>query len=140
MNLLVNIDVPDIEAGIRFYRDALGLRLGRRFDDGFVELLGAPSPIYLLQKDHSSSVSSASQQRRDYARHWTPIHLDFIVDDLDDALERAVAAGARREGGVLVEPYGKLALLADPFGHGLCLLEFSGRGYDELISPSSRAE
>jgi hypothetical protein len=28
--------------------------------------------------------------------------------------------------------YGRLALLADPFGNGFCLLEFSGRGYDEI--------
>jgi hypothetical protein len=24
------------------------------------------------------------------------------------------------------------AALADPFGHGFCLIEFAGRGYDEL--------
>ncbi len=27
----------------------------------------------------------------------------------------------------------RLAILADPFGNGFCLLEFRGRGYDELI-------
>jgi hypothetical protein len=26
-----------------------------------------------------------------------------------------------------------MANLSDPFGHGLDLLEFSGRGYDELL-------
>lgn len=25
--------------------------------------------------------------------------------------------------------------LADPFGHGVCLLQFSGRGYDEIATP-----
>jgi hypothetical protein len=30
--------------------------------------------------------------------------------------------------------YGRLALLHDPFGHGLCLLPFEGKGYDELPS------
>jgi len=25
-----------------------------------------------------------------------------------------------------------LALMADPFGHGFCLLQFVGQGYDEL--------
>jgi lactoylglutathione lyase len=24
--------------------------------------------------------------------------------------------------------------LADPFGHGLCLIEFRGRGYDEIAT------
>jgi catechol 2,3-dioxygenase-like lactoylglutathione lyase family enzyme len=27
---------------------------------------------------------------------------------------------------------GRLALLADPFGNGFCLLEFTGGGYDEI--------
>jgi hypothetical protein len=28
---------------------------------------------------------------------------------------------------------GRLAVLADPFGDGFCLLEFQGRGCDELL-------
>lgn len=39
--MLLNIDVPDIEAGIAFYTAALGLTLGRRFDTGFIELLAS---------------------------------------------------------------------------------------------------
>lgn len=31
--------------------------------------------------------------------------------------------------------WGKIALLADPFGHGLCLIEFLNRGYDEIAEP-----
>jgi hypothetical protein len=30
-------------------------------------------------------------------------------------------------------------MLADPFGHGVCLIEFIGKGYDE-IATSSDAE
>lgn len=26
------------------------------------------------------------------------------------------------------------ALFVDPFGHGFCLIEFTGRGYDEIAS------
>jgi len=26
-----------------------------------------------------------------------------------------------------------MANLADPFGHGFCLLEFRGKGYDEVL-------
>ena len=25
-------------------------------------------------------------------------------------------------------------MLADPFGHGICLIEFLGRGYDEIAN------
>jgi len=34
---------------------------------------------------------------RDYGRHWTPVHIDFVVDDVEAALRRAVDAGARAE-------------------------------------------
>jgi predicted enzyme related to lactoylglutathione lyase len=70
--------------------------------------------------------------KRDYQRHWTPVHLDFVVSDIRRAIERARAAGATLERDVTTHAYGKLALLADPFGNGFCLLEFTGRGYDEI--------
>jgi hypothetical protein len=28
--------------------------------------------------------------------------------------------------------------LADPFGHGFCLIEFTGRGYDEVATEGSK--
>jgi uncharacterized glyoxalase superfamily protein PhnB len=61
-----------------------------------------------------------------------PVHLDVVVENIEAALESAVAAGARLEEPVKAHKWGKLALLADPFGHGLCLVEFVGRGYDEI--------
>jgi hypothetical protein len=30
---------------------------------------------------------------------------------------------------------GARSQLADRFGHGLCLIEFIGRGYDEIATP-----
>ena len=132
MNLLVNIDVDDLEKATRFYGQGLGLRVGRRFD-GWTELVGGAAPIYLLPKAKGTAVSPASAQKRDYARHWTPVHLDFVVSDIRKALERARAAGATLERDVTDHAYGKLALLADPFGNGFCLIEFTGRGYDEIV-------
>jgi catechol 2,3-dioxygenase-like lactoylglutathione lyase family enzyme len=129
--LLVNIDVDDLEKATRFYCDGLGLRVGRRFE-GWTELVGAAAPIYLLPKKVGTPVSPASGQTRDYKRHWTPVHLDFVVPDIRKALERAVAAGAKVESEVSDHAYGKLALMADPFGNGFCLLEFTGRGYEEI--------
>jgi len=29
-------------------------------------------------------------------------------------------------------------MLADPFGHGICLIEFVGRGYDEIATEKPR--
>ncbi len=130
--ILINLDVDDIERAVAFYTAALELRVGRRFDAGFVELLGAEAPIYLLLKAGGSQPFERGGKTRDYARHWTPLHLDFVVADLDSALRRAVAAGAVVEAAPSQHAYGRLALLHDPFGHGFCLLQFEGQGYDEL--------
>ncbi len=131
MSLLVNIDVDNLESATRFYCDGLGLEIGRRFD-GWTELVGAAAPIYLLPKAAGTPVSPASREHRDYRRHWTPVHLDFAVTDIRAAIERALRAGAKLERDVTTHAYGLLALLADPFGNGFCLIEFSGRGYDAI--------
>jgi catechol 2,3-dioxygenase-like lactoylglutathione lyase family enzyme len=132
MQLLINLDVDDVERAVRFYTEGLLLRVGRRFDGGFVELLGAEVPLYLLGKSAGSEPFKDASRPRDYARHWTPVHLDFVVTDLEAAVARARDAGARLESDVSEHAYGRLALLSDPFGHGFCLLQFTGRGYDEL--------
>jgi predicted enzyme related to lactoylglutathione lyase len=132
MNVLVNIDVDDLAKGIRFYGSALGLKVGRRFGDTGVEMLGYPVRMYLLLKRAATSAAATTPQRRTYERHWTPVHLDFVVDDIDVAVEQALAAGARLEEAIATQAWGKLALMADPFGHGFCLIQFLGRGYDEI--------
>ena len=131
--LLVNIDVPDIAAAVAFYTSALGLEAGRRFDEDFVELVGADAPIYLLKKDAGTPIGPAGGDTRRYERHWSPIHPDFVVTDMDAAIARAVAAGAVQEGETCEAPYGRLAMFADPFGHGFCLIEFNAEGYDALL-------
>lgn len=132
MNLLLNIDVPDLAAAEAFYVAAFGLRPARRFGGDVLELLGAQAPLYLLRKP--AGVGAAGSPR-DYARHWTPLHCDVVVDDLEAALARALAAGAVREGGIREAAWGRIAQVADPFGHGWCLIEFRGRGYDEIAAP-----
>jgi len=133
VQLLVNIDVDDLARAEAFYRDAFGLEAARRFGDGAVEMLGASSPVYLLRKASGTAATDATT--RDYARHWTPVHLDFVVVDLAAAIARAEAAGAVREGDVRTARWGRIATLADPFGNGFCLIEFLNRGYDEIAAP-----
>ena len=133
MRILVNVDVDDLERAIEFYRAAFGLHLGRRLFDGSVaEMRGASSMIYLLAKPAGSPTSRQASSVRDYHRHWTPVHLDFEVEDIDTAVKRAVAAGARLEDETRSFSWGQLATLSDPFGHGFCLLRFSDRGYDAV--------
>lgn len=93
-SILINIDVPDIEKAVAFYTSALPLRVGRRFDSEFVELIGLPSPIYLLEKKSGTFPFPGSKQTRSYEQ---------------------------------------LSMYRDPFGHGLCLIQFSENGYDELL-------
>lgn len=131
--LLINIDVPDLAAGEAFYTAGLSLTAARRFDEDIVELLGAGVPIYLIVKAGGSRIGPESGGERRYDRHWTPVHPDFTVEDLDAAVERALAAGAVLENGPLDLPYGRQAMFADPFGNGFCLIEFNDRGYDALI-------
>ena len=132
LELLANIDVDNLESAIAFYRDALGLRLGRRLGSDAAEMLGASSPIFLLLKPAGTAPSEHVPQTRRYDRHWTPVHLDFAVPDADVAVAQAKSAGAVLEGGIETHKWGRLARMADPFGNGFCLIQFFGKGYDEI--------
>jgi predicted enzyme related to lactoylglutathione lyase len=130
MDLLINIDVPDLARAVDFYTRAFGLKVTRRFGDGGAELSGLPAKLYLLVKPEGSI--GAANQPRSYARHWTPVHFDIAVDDVEAALARALAAGAKAEGEIRTANWGRIVEIADPFGHGICLLQFLNRGYDEV--------
>ncbi|MCC5904530.1 MAG: VOC family protein [Halomonas sp.] len=132
MDLLINIDVDDLEKAIRFYSTVFTLKVGLRFGDFGVEMLGSSAPIYLLAKASGTPASHTAQQQRSYARHWTPVHLDFVVDDIEASVQNAISAGAQLEKPITINDWGKLALMADPFGHGFCFVQFLGRGYDEI--------
>ena len=132
--LLINIDVDDLAKAREFYLAAFGLKEGRQLGPDFLELLGGPARIYLLQQPAGTAPFVGAERGRDYDRHWSPIHLDFVVPDIDQAIARAVVAGAKLEHPPKEEPYGLLAVLSDPFGHGFCFLEFQGKGYDAIAT------
>jgi len=134
MDILINIDVDDLARAETFYTTAFELRVARRFGSHSVELLGGSSPMYLLVKPAGTPATVAGDTLRTYARHWTPVHADFVVTDMDLAVTRALAAGAVQEREVTTHSWGKLALMADPFGNGFCLVQFLGRGYDEIAT------
>ena len=129
MRLIVNIDVPDLAPAIAFYTAAFGLRHQRTLDGDVAELGGASSVIYLLRNDAGSSPGPSVPTVRDYARHWTPVHMDFVVDDLEAAVRRAVAAGAVRQGELVDWKGSRCITFADPFGHGFCLIAFDAESY-----------
>ena len=78
--------------------------------------------ITLLQKREGSSPSPGATDVRRYQRHWTPVHVDFHVDDFRAALDRAVAAGAVQEQVFDHPDHGSAAFCSDPFGNGFCIL------------------
>ncbi len=83
MEIRICIDVDDLERGIAFYAQGLGLRTGRRLGNDWVELLGARSPSTCWPTRRHRAPGRSHPQRRDYARHWTPVHLDFVVTGLE---------------------------------------------------------
>ena len=134
----INIDVDDLEKGVAFYAAALGLVPVHRLGDFAVELSGAQAPVFLLQKAPATPAFAGAAAVRDYARHWTPVHLDFLVEEIEGAVGRAVSAGARAESAVETYPWGRMALLADPFGNGFCLIELDAAGYGAIATPYLR--
>ena len=140
-DLLVNVDVLDLEQGIRFYSEGLGLRLRRRLGSAIAELAGATCPVFLIQHEPGARPFAGAEAPRDFGRHWTPVHLDFVVPDLAAAIRTAESAGATREGDIRVFSWGRILLMADPFGNGFCLLQFEGTGYAEIETsdPSLRS-
>jgi catechol 2,3-dioxygenase-like lactoylglutathione lyase family enzyme len=139
MRVIVNIDVPELASAIDFYTAALGLTPSRILDDDVAELTGASSVIYLLRHPPASDpvgsnpvIAHAVNARpllRQYARHWTPVHMDFVVDDVVRTARRAQAAGAIQEGDCIEWRGSKCMSFSDPFGHGFCLIEFADGTY-----------
>jgi predicted enzyme related to lactoylglutathione lyase len=133
MKVSINIDVGDLEQGIAFYQSGLGFTLRRRLFDGTVaEMTGASSSVYLLTRASGSSASPNVAAPRNYRRHWTPVHLDIEVEDIEAAVHRALSCGAKLEGEIQTFKWGRIAMMSDPFGHGFCILQFIGAGYDNV--------
>ena len=136
---VITLGVADLERARRFYEEGLGWRRGNDHDEVvFFQIGGAVLALYprhlLAKPTGSTPTATTPQQHRDYRRHWTPVHLDFIVPDVASAVRRAEAAGARLEEEIRTHEWGRIAVMADPFGHGFCLIEFIGRGYDAITT------
>jgi predicted enzyme related to lactoylglutathione lyase len=129
MKILINIDVPELGPAIDFYCAALSLSLGRILDEDVAELQGGSSTLYLLRKEAGSRPVEHLADERRYTRHWTPVHMDVVVDDVDEAARRATAAGALQEGECVQWRGSRCVSFSDPFGHGFCLIEFIDNTY-----------
>ena len=108
MDLLVNIDVDDLDLAEKFYTSAFDLSVGRRFGNSGIELIGGSSRIYLLVKPAGTQATDAPGTARTYDRHWTPVHIDIVVADIEQAAQRALKAGAALERPVQSSAWGRL--------------------------------
>jgi predicted enzyme related to lactoylglutathione lyase len=121
VSVSVSIDVPNLEQGVSFYATFGFSKVAEPYP-GVLVLRAGDMSICLLEKAQGSKPSPNTQDTRGYHRHWTPVHLDFHVDNLTEVVDKVVAAGA------VVEqrfdtPNGAAAFCSDPFGHGFCLIQ-----------------
>ena len=108
----VTIPVPDLDVGLRFYRDALGHEL--RWRNNATGQAGLTLP--------GSDTEIVLSTRERYEPDW-------LVASADEAAAVVTAAGGR----VVTEPFdipvGRVAVVADPFGNPLVLLDLSKGRY-----------
>jgi catechol 2,3-dioxygenase-like lactoylglutathione lyase family enzyme len=109
------LGAPDPTALADFYQELLGLE--RRVDE--------PGWIMLASADGSTRLSFQEEDTYE-APVWPPepgrqqmmLHLDIGTDDLDAAVARAVALGARSADH---QPQPDVRVMLDPAGHPFCL-------------------
>lgn len=118
----ITIDVPDLAAGIAFYGGVFGLSEVARPIATYAILDGGGLRLGIMEKAPGTRPTPAPGPVRDYARHWTPVHLDFHVDDLAAIRAAVIAAGGRVEADHTAPGHPAVAFCADPFGHGFCLI------------------
>ena len=117
MEFSICIDVDDVDRAVEFYGRGLGLTVVEAHPEWAHVKAGAQT--FWIMK---APVGAQGQISRDYRRHWTPVHLDFTVEDIDAAVGRAIDAGGTLEGKVRRGAKGALANLSDPSGNGVDLV------------------
>jgi predicted enzyme related to lactoylglutathione lyase len=107
----VQVPVPDLEQGLGFYRDRLGHELIWRTETAAGLRLPESDTELVLQTQRSEP------------------EVDLLVGSVDAAVSRVVEAG----GAVLIEPsdipVGRVAVVADPFGNPLTVVDLSKGRY-----------
>lgn len=114
------IDVPDLGAATAFYCDALGCSVDKQ-QASHNTLSAGGVTMHLLLKEAGTVATGTGSCCRTYERHWTPVHLDVDVDDLDAAIALVKRSSGTVES-VKRGEWGAAAICADPFGNGFCLV------------------
>ncbi|MDH5232610.1 MAG: VOC family protein [Gammaproteobacteria bacterium] len=121
IKISVSIDVSNLQEAEAFYVEALGCKKVRDQGSDMVVLSTENCDIYLQEKGPGTNPLVSSNVVRDYERHWTPIHLDFICENVDELVSKVIKMGGLHEGGDSGD-WGSIAYCADPFGNGFCII------------------
>jgi len=117
------IDVSEMEKAILFYTKALGCDLIEKKQQ-YTELAIDGVTLYLSENAAGSNPLMNGDSVRNFDRHWTPIHLDFHVDDIKQCVATVVELGGVKEGEKSGD-WGTAAFCADPFGNGFCVMQYN---------------
>ncbi len=121
MRLEICIDVDDVDRAVDFYGRGLGLEIPQHEKEWAKAVLD--EQVFWTMKIAPGPDGAIS---RDYRRHWTPVHLDFHVDDLDAVVQRLLAAGGKLDREIQRKPDGSaLANLSDPSGNGIDVVQLA---------------
>jgi len=108
----VTVPVPNLDEGLRFYRDGLGHTLLWRNEAAGQAGLRLPAS--------DTELVLTTEQR------YEP---DWLVESVDEAVAAVRAAGGRVVAAPVDIPVGRAAVVADPFGNHLVLLDLSAGRY-----------
>jgi predicted enzyme related to lactoylglutathione lyase len=117
-----SIDVPDLEAGLRFYAAVFGFVEKARPFPTMAVLDANNVTVCMHAKPAGTKSSTGGSELRRYERHWTPVHLDFDVPELDAVLAKVLAAGGAVENEFRTQGPQPVAFCCDPFGNGFCVI------------------
>ena len=122
MSVNVSIDVPSLQDGLDFYGKVFGFAETARPFPTMAVLDGNNVTICMHEKATGTESSVAGSPTRGYGRHWTPVHLDFHVDDFDGVLEEIKAGQGVIEAEYRTQGLRPAAFCSDPFGNGFCVI------------------
>ena len=104
----VGIDVEDLDRSAQFWMGLLGVKVADRGDAYLIFEKQGDGPRLYLQKVPEKKAAK------------TRVHLDVAVENLDTAVARAVAFGAKK-----IQPFeeggGGWVVMEDPDGNEFCL-------------------
>jgi len=122
VKISVSIDVSDLNKAVDFYVEALGCKKVREQGENMTVIAVDNCDIYLQEKAVGTKpLPTNNTIVRDYARHWSPVHLDFLCEDVEKLVANILKTGGSHEGGESGE-WGSIAYCADPFGNGFCVI------------------